>query len=113
MASFRNRDGKWQARVRRQGYAGITKSFITLQDAEKWARSIEVELDKKTYTNTNLAEKTTLKALIERYMREVTPTMRGARTDFIKLNALSKKPIGRINMLALTPSKVAEYLQNG
>ena len=109
MATFRNRDGKWQARVRRQGYAGITKSFTTLQDAEKWARSIEIELDKNTYTNTNLAEKTTFKVLIERYMREVTPTMRGSETDLIKLNALSKKPIGQINMLALTSSKIAEY----
>jgi integrase len=109
MATFRNRDGKWQARVRRQGYAGITKSFITLQDAEKWARSKEIELDKNTYTNTNLAEKTTFKALIERYMREVTPTMRSAETDLVKLKALSKKPIAQINMLALTPSKIAEY----
>ena len=57
MATFRNRDGKWQARVRRQGYAAITKSFTTLQDAEKWARSIEIQLDKNTYTNTSLAEK--------------------------------------------------------
>jgi integrase len=109
MATFRNRDGKWQARVRRQGYTGITKSFITLQDAEKWARSKEIELDKNTYTNTNLAEKTTFKALIERYMREVTPTMRSAETDLVKLKALSKKPISQINMLALTPSKIAEY----
>jgi hypothetical protein len=47
MATFTNRDGNWQARVRRQGYASLTKSFITLQDTEKWARSTEVDLDKK------------------------------------------------------------------
>ena len=109
MATFRNRDGKWQARVRRQGYAAITKSFITMQDAEKWARSIEVDLDKNTYTNTNLAEKTTFKEIIERYMREVTPSMRSEELDLIKLSALSRKPISQLNMLALTPSKVAEY----
>jgi hypothetical protein len=45
-------------------YTAITKSFIKLQDAEKWARSIEVDLDKNSYTNTTLAEKTTLKDLI-------------------------------------------------
>lgn len=109
MATFRNRDGKWQARVRRQGYAPITKSFITLQDAEKWARSVEVELDKNTYTNTNLAEKTTFKELIERYMREVTPSMRNKCEDLIRLNAIARKPIGQFNMLALTPSRIAEY----
>jgi hypothetical protein len=34
MATFRNRTGKWQARIRRHGHKDITKSFITLQDAE-------------------------------------------------------------------------------
>ena len=109
MATFRNRDGKWQARVRRQGYAATTKSFITLQDAEKWARSIEVDLDKNSYNSTNLAEKTTLKDLIERYMREVTPSMRGASEDLIRLKAIARRPISQTNMLALTPSKIAEY----
>jgi integrase len=109
MATFRNRDGKWQARVRRQGYAAITKSFITLQDAEKWARSIEVDLDKNIYNNTNLAEKTTLKDLIERYTREVTPSMRGASEDLIRLKAIARRPISQTNMLVVTPSKIAEY----
>ena len=109
MATFRNRDGKWQARVRRQGYAAITKSFITLQDAEKWARSIEVDLDKNSYNNTNLAEQTTFKELIQRYMHEVTPSMRGKHEDLIRLKAIARRPISQTNMLALTPSKIAEY----
>ena len=67
MATFRNRGGKWQARVRRQGHNAITKTFITLQDAEKWARQTEVELDKNTYCNTTLAEKTTFKRSSMRY----------------------------------------------
>ena len=109
MATFRNRDGKWQARVRRQGYAAITKSFITLQDAEKWARSVEVDLDKNSYSNTNLAEKTTFKELIERYMREVSPSMRREYEDLIRLSAIARRPISQLNMLALTPSKIAAY----
>jgi integrase len=109
MATFRNRDGKWQARVRRQGHQAITKSFITLQDAEKWARSTEVDLDKNIYTNTNLAEKTTFKELIERYMREVTPSMRSKSEDLIRLKAIARRPISQTNMLVLTPSKIAEY----
>ena len=109
MATFRNRDGKWQARVRRQGYAAITKSFITLQDAEKWARSIEVDLDKNSYSNTNLAEKTTFKELIERYMREVSPSMRREYEDLIRLKAIARRPISQLNMLVLTPTKIAEY----
>ena len=64
MATFTNRHGNWQARVRRQGYASLTKSFITLQDTEKWAGSTEVDLDKKGYNN--LAKKTTFNFLKEK-----------------------------------------------
>ncbi len=109
MATFRNRTGKWQARIRRQGHKDITKSFITLQDAEKWARQTEVDLDKHSYRSNTLAEKTALKDLVERYIREVTTTMRSVKEDTIRLNALLRKPICQINMLALTPSKIAEY----
>lgn len=109
MATFRNRVGKWQARVRHQGHAPITKSFVTLQDAEKWARSIEVELDKNTYCNTTLAEKTTFKDIIERYMREVVPSMPRQYQELIRLNAIARRPISQLNMLALTSSKIAAY----
>lgn len=63
MATFRNRNGKWQARIQRVGHRILTKTFITLQDAEKWARQTEVELDKNSYSNTTLAEKTIFKDL--------------------------------------------------
>ena len=55
MATFRNRNGKWQARIQRVGHRTLTKTFITLKDAEKWARQTEVELDKNTYSNTELS----------------------------------------------------------
>ena len=51
MATISNRRNKWQARVRRNGQPTITKTFLTKQDAEKWARSIEIELDRGTYIN--------------------------------------------------------------
>ncbi len=46
MASFRQHGRGWQARVRRQGYPDITEVFETRQDAEKWARALESEIDK-------------------------------------------------------------------
>ena len=109
MASFRNRDGKWQARVRRQGENPVSNSFLTLHDAERWARQIETDMDKGIYTSVVIAERTTFREIIERYMREVTPTMLSAREDLIRLRATCRKPICNLSMLALTPSRVAEY----
>lgn len=81
MATIRYRNGKWQARIQRKGHPNLAKTFLTQQDALKWARSIEVELDKGTYTNSLQAQKTTFGELIERYLREVTPNMRSKEAD--------------------------------
>ena len=41
MATFRNRHGKWQARVQRKGQQPISKSFQSKEDAQRWARQVE------------------------------------------------------------------------
>jgi len=46
MASLRNRNGVWQARILRKGQPAVSKSFQTRQDAERWARHIESQIDK-------------------------------------------------------------------
>ena len=109
MASIRFRSNKWQARISRKGQPNLVKTFHTKEDAVRWARSMEVELDKGTFTNQSLAERTTFKELIERYMREVTPTLRGVKPDLIRLAAITKRPIAKLNMLALTPQRLCEY----
>jgi succinyl-CoA synthetase beta subunit len=49
MALIRFRGNKWQARVSRRGEQSLVKTFQSKEDAERWARSIEVEWDKGTY----------------------------------------------------------------
>lgn len=109
MATFRYRNKKWQARVQRQGHAAISKSFLNKQDAEKWARSIELGIDRGAYLGKNPAERTTLAEIIQDYIREVTPGMRSAKADTIRLTAMLRDPVCRLNMLQLTPRLIAEY----
>ena len=40
MATFRNRSGKWQARVQIKGHAVRSKTFINKVDAERSAKSV-------------------------------------------------------------------------
>lgn len=109
MASIRNRQGKWQARIIRKGYLPITKSFLAKQDAERWARQIESDIDKGSYTNLVLAERTTFGEVIKRYIQEVTSKTRGRTEHTYRLKALARHPIAQLRMTALTPLKVAEY----
>ena len=57
MASIRSRNGLWQARITRQGQPHITGSFQIKQDAERWARQIETEMNKGSFINLSLVEK--------------------------------------------------------
>ena len=45
MASFRQRGSKWQARIKRDGFPEQVKSFEAKAEAERWARSVESEMD--------------------------------------------------------------------
>ena len=113
MASFRFRSGAWQARVRRLGYPDEQRSFQTLQDAERWSRSIETEMDKGSFSSQTEvqkeAQKTTLRELIERYITEVLPGLKGAHDDAIRLKAVCLRSVCRCTLATLTPAKVAEY----
>lgn len=109
MATFRNRHGKWQARVARKGIKPISKSFQNKQDAERWARQVEADIDKGSYTNVALAERTLLKDVIERYIQEVTLQTRSMKEDRYRLGAMMRHWIGSLTMIQLNPAKVAKY----
>ena len=109
MASIRYRQNRWQARVRRKGYPDETRSFSTRQDAEKWARSIETDIDNGQFVNVSEAHRTTLGDLLARYLIEVTPLMKGATEDTIRLKAIMRKPIARWSMVNLSAGRVAAY----
>jgi integrase len=109
MATLRNRSGKWQARVVRKGHIPVTKTFQAKQDAERWARQVESDMDKGSFSSPVLAERTTFKEVVERYIKEVTPTMRSLSEDTFRLRKLSKHPLCKLSMAALTSTRIAEY----
>jgi integrase len=112
MAGFRLRNNKWQARIQRDGYPDLAKSFDNKSDAIRWATKVEAEMDRGSYINTALAERTTFAELILRYLQEVTPKTKSAKEDGFRLKALARKPIAKYSMVALTPSRIAEYRDN-
>ncbi|QQK02096.1 hypothetical protein [Burkholderia anthina] len=81
MASIRQRDGKWQVRVRRRGFADEAKTFNTRTDAERWARSVETEMDRGSFVSRCEAEAHTLEDIINLYITDVCPTQRSGPDD--------------------------------
>ena len=109
MATFRFRANRWQARVRRKGNSDLTKTFVTRQDAERWARSAEVDLDRGSYVNPVEAQRITLGGLIDRYIREVLPAMKGAKEDGIRLAAMKRNSVAKLSLASLTPEAIGKY----
>lgn len=109
MASIRQRNGRWQARIIRKGHSSVAKTFNTKQDAERWARATEVALDQGLLTETVKPAGVTLAELMSRYVREVTPRMKGAKDDSIRLNALMRHAICELPVAKVTPRLIAEF----
>ena len=116
MATFRKRGDKWQARIQRRGQPDISKSFLTKQDAERWARGVERDLDLGIYAPPLVKTKEeakpdlgTLGALIKLYREVVTPTKRSARHETQWLSHLERDALAAVPLAALTAKAVADY----
>jgi integrase len=110
MATIRKLRGRWQAQVRRRGMAPRAKSFDQKADAEKWARSLESELDRcGMLPDTRVAESTTLRSILERYMTEISSRKRSAHTEISRIKALLRRPLCHRTLALLSTSDLATY----
>lgn len=109
MASIRKRGDRWQARISRKGYSERLRTFDTKTDAERWARSIEREIDRGSYTDTCLAARTTLGEVAKRYAEEVCPLKRGGEVERRRLEKFQRDPICRVAILNIKPQDAADY----
>lgn len=109
MANIRKLGQSWQARIRRRGFPDETKSFPTKAEAERWARSIEGEMDRGEFVSRTEAEQTTFGQVIQRYMETITPKKRGHVEETIRLTATLRHRIAKLSMANLTPQAIADY----
>lgn len=106
MATIRQRGDRWQVRVQRKGFPAVAKSFLTKEDAQRWARSIERQMDLGEYSPVGLD---TLADLIKRYRKEVTPHKKGAKQEDYRLNGIKADRISNLKVKDLSPLEVAAY----
>lgn len=108
MASIRFRTHKWQCRIQRKGYPTLSKAFETKEDAQRWARGIERSMDLGEYAVADTTV-TTLGDLIDRYLKEVTPTKRGATGEKYRLGVVKMDKIASLNIKTITSADVAGF----
>ena len=110
MASIRKLpSGKWNVRVTRKGFPLQTKSFLNKIDADRWARTIEGEMDRGSFVCRSEAEATTLAQALERYKREVTPKKKGASREVDRIGVWLRSDLAKRSLASLKGADFATY----
>lgn len=110
MATIRKLRGRWQAQVRRRGMKHRCKSFDTKQEAEKWARDLETQVDRfGAAPDTRLLETTTFRDLLERYKKEVSPGKRGAVQEIQRIGILASHEIAYRTLVGLSQQDITSF----
>jgi hypothetical protein len=101
VATYRKRNGKWQAIVRQKNIGTRARSFHTKQAAIKWAVGEERRITEGVVGLLKPTE-VTLGQLLQRYVVEVLPSKRGAVTEGQRLQRLIRDPVSSLRASQLT-----------
>ena len=108
MATYRKRNGKWQAIVRHKDIGTRATSFHTKQAAIKWAVGEERQLTEGVLGVLKPSD-VTLGQLLKRYVVEVLPAKRGAATEGQRLQRLIRDPVSSLKVSQLTSQAIAAF----
>ena len=108
MATILRKFGKWQVSIRRSFHKPLYKTFISKQDAQRWAVKTERLIEIGQYQDMSEANKTTLQMLLERYQREVSSKKRTkADKQYIK-NILKHEFVTKV-LTHINSSDIASF----
>lgn len=110
MASIIEVKGKWRAQVRRKGHPVYTRTFDTKNEAERWARQMEVDIDRGLQAKPGSSKGVTVADLIGTYrkMRERARPISDASTEHYTLRHLEHH-LGKRDAQRLTPDDLVGY----
>lgn len=109
MASIRHKSNKWQARVKRCGIVA-EKSFQTKQEAERWARQIEVKIELGEYVARTPSkepppERLFFGEILIRYGKDVAAQHKSS-TSQINIRTLVRD-LGHLSLKEVEPKAIA------
>ncbi|KVF71611.1 integrase [Burkholderia sp. FL-7-2-10-S1-D7] len=108
MATVSKRENGWICQVRKKGYPATSKKFATKIEALAWGRMIESEMDRGLFASRDDAERTTLADLLDRYIRDISPTKRSGGSDKGRAQKVMKQ-LGAYKLTALTSTHLVGY----
>lgn len=107
MATFRNRKGKWQARIQGFGGPSQTRTFYKLSDAKYWAQQIEASYQRGEIETTPTP--ITLTAAFERYLREINSKKKRAAIESYRIQAWIRNSLGQRRLHEIKTQHLASW----
>lgn len=110
MATITKRKRGFCVQIRRKGYAPISRTFTSKQDAQEWALEEERKRISPRVKRLLLdPRKVTLREVLIRYLRDITPSKVSRETEHYRIAKIVRAPIADLSLFDLTPSVVAQF----
>ena len=109
MATIRERNGSYQAIVRKRGYEAERKTFSTKAAAKAWATQVEAAMDNGSWTDVRGLRSTTVGSIVERYIQEMNRGDTAFGKSKLATVRLTARQFTDVPVSDLIPEKILEY----
>jgi integrase len=110
MATYRQRNDKWQVQVRRKSGFYRSATFTTKRDAERWSIEVEREAERSDAGLTSAVRlDEPLVDLIARYRATILPLKRCSHKEGYILSALAAEAFSSLPASEIRPELIAKY----
>lgn len=107
MKTLQKSSKTWRAQIHRKGCPPVPRSFDAKTYAQVWA--CEVERDSRSYIDCNEAESTALKQALRRYLKEITPTKKGAKQEVDRIKVWMERLLAQYTITNIHGKDLAIY----
>ena len=112
MVTIRKRKDQYQALVRLSNHPSLSKSFTLRSDARTWARETDIQVQNGNFDTVYKPIKDTLKEMLERHLKEVTPKKKSPEVEAIKLKRLLREPKAARPLSSIIPIHFGEFMDD-
>ena len=102
---------KWLVEIRKKGHPHINKTFLYIEDARKWAKEIESQMDRNVFEDYSVASGTSLKDILIKYRDEKTAAKKGAREETSTINFLIRNKISIQSLMKLRSHHIYKLMK--
>ncbi|WP_028587468.1 integrase [Desulfocurvus vexinensis] len=102
---------QFRVKIKRKGFPPQSKTFEAYDDAVKWAREVESEIDRGVFVSRREAESTTLQEALERFELEYLDNYKTPRKVRSRIRQITNRPISSKHLAAIRGKDLAEHIR--